>query len=72
MSAGAPVVAYAVIGLIAAGIASSLASFGILVQRFGDRLYNREGPLARLPWPYIRAALILSVGVLYTYQAAIA
>lgn len=72
MSTGAPVAAYAVIGLFAAGIASSLTSVGLLVQRFGDRLYNPESRLARLPWPYIRAGLILSVGALYTYRAAIA
>lgn len=72
MSTGAPVAAYAVIGLFAAGIASSLTLVGLLVQRFGDRLYNRKGRLARLPWPYIRACLILAVGTLYMYRAAIA
>lgn len=72
MSTGAPVAAYAVIALFAAGIACSLTSVGLLVQRFGDRFANRESRLARLPWPYIRAALILGVGVLYTYRAAVA
>lgn len=72
MSTGAPVAAYAVIGLFAAGIASSLTCVGILVQRFGDQIYNRRSRLANLPWPYIRAILILGVGALYTYRAAIA
>ncbi|HBE70823.1 MAG TPA: cobalt transporter [Planctomycetaceae bacterium] len=72
MSTGAPVAAYTVIALFAAGIACSLTLVGLLVQRFGDRFANHKSRLAQLPWPYIRAMLILAVGVLYTYRAAVA
>lgn len=72
MSTGVPVAAYAVIALFAAGIACSLAVVGMLVQRFGDRLVPKQGRLSKLPWAHLRAAIILLVGVAYTYRAAIA
>ena len=70
MSSGTPVAAYGVIGLFAAGIACSITFFGILVQVFGTRLFSRESKLSTLPWPYIRAGLILSIGVFYTTRLA--
>lgn len=70
IATGMPVAAYAVIALFAAGIASSLTVVGLLVQKFGDRLFKQKGRLARLPWAHIRALVILMVGVIYTYHAA--
>ncbi|MEM9367684.1 MAG: sulfite exporter TauE/SafE family protein [Planctomycetota bacterium] len=72
IASGLPIAAYAVIALFAAGIASSLTVVGLLVQRFGERLFQHEGWLGRLPWAHIRALVILAVGVAYTYRAAIA
>ena len=72
IATGMPVAAYAVIALFAAGIASSLTLVGLLVQKFGDRLFKQKGRLARLPWAHIRAVVILMVGVIYTYHAAMA
>lgn len=71
MSTGTPVAAYAVIGLFAAGIASSLTLVGIFVQRFGGKMLNKETRLSRLPWPYLRAGLILSIGLLYVARLVI-
>lgn len=65
MSSGTPVAAYGVIGLFAAGIACSITLFGILVQVMGTRLLNRESKLSSLPWPFLRAGLILMIGVVY-------
>ena len=65
MSTGSPVAAYAVIGLFAAGIASSLTLVGILLQRFGGSLIREDSRLGKLPWPYLRAGFILAVGVFY-------
>lgn len=72
MSTGSPVAAYAVIGLFAAGIASSLTCVGWLLQRFGGSLVGKGGRLANLPWGYIRAILILGVGIFYTARVALA
>ncbi len=71
IATGTPVAAYAVIALFAAGIACSLTTCGLLVQKFGQRLFKHEGRLSRLPWGHLRAAVILLVGVAYTYRAAI-
>ncbi|MCC9655004.1 HoxN/HupN/NixA family nickel/cobalt transporter [Rhodopirellula halodulae] len=65
MSTGSPVAAYTVIGLFAAGIACSLSCVGILLQRFGGSLIRENSRFAKLPWPYLRAGLILGVGVFY-------
>jgi ABC-type nickel/cobalt efflux system permease component RcnA len=70
MSAGTPVAAYGVIGLFAAGIACSITLFGMLVQVFGTRLLRRDSALSKLPWPYIRAGLILGIGLFYTARLA--
>ncbi|QDS88110.1 Nickel/cobalt efflux system RcnA [Rosistilla ulvae] len=72
MSTGSPVAAYAVIGLFAAGIASSLTCVGMLLQRFGGSLIREESRLAKLPWSYIRAILILGVGLFYAARVAMA
>ncbi|WP_182865101.1 urease accessory protein UreH domain-containing protein [Rhodopirellula sp. JC639] len=71
MSTGSPVAAYAVIGLFAAGIACSITLFGILVQVFGTRLFSGDSAVSKLPWPYIRAGLILSIGMFYSVRLAI-
>jgi len=68
MSAGSPIAAYGVIGLFAAGIASSLTLVGMLIQVFGGRLSKSESWLSRLPWQPLRAGLILSIGIFYTWQ----
>ena len=68
MSAGSPVAAYSVIGLFAAGIASSLTLVGVLVQAFGGRLMNATSWFSRLPWQGIRAGLVLSIGIFYTWR----
>lgn len=65
MSSGSPVGAYAVIGLFAAGIASSLMMIGILLQWIGTKPFSRSNRLQRLPWPHIRAAIILTIGFFY-------
>ena len=70
MSEGSPIAAYAVIGLFAAGIASSLSVTGILMQAFGQRLLQPRWKLSRLPWPYVRAGLITIVGVCYLARVA--
>ncbi|WP_430453865.1 sulfite exporter TauE/SafE family protein [Rhodopirellula europaea] len=70
MSTGSPVAAYAVIGLFAAGIASSLTLVGILLQRFGGGPIREDSRLGKLPWPYLRAGLILCVGVFYCSRLA--
>jgi len=66
MSTGSPVAAYAVIGLFAAGIACSITLFGMIVQVFGTRLFSGGSVLSNLPWPYIRAGLILAIGAFYS------
>lgn len=71
MSTGSPVAAYAVIGVFAAGIASSLTLVGILLQRFGGSLIRKDSRLGKLPWPYLRAGLILAVGVFYCSRLAL-
>ena len=68
MSSGSPVAAYGVIGLFAAGIASSLTLVGIVVQVFGGRLTESKTWFSRLPWAGIRAGLILGIGVFYTVR----
>jgi nickel/cobalt transporter (NicO) family protein len=72
MSTGSPVAAYAVIGLFAAGIASSLTMVGILLQRFGGMLVRKDSRFGKLPWSYLRAGLILGVGFFYTARIVLA
>lgn len=71
MSTGTPVAAYGVIGLFAAGIACSITLFGILVQFFGTRFSLGSSKLSKLPWPYIRAILILSIGLFYSARLVV-
>ena len=70
MSEGSPIMAYSVIGLFAAGIASSLTLTGMLLQVFGKRLFGPKKRLSRLPWSFIRAGLITSVGLVYLARVA--
>ena len=70
MSSGSPVAAYAVIGLFAAGIASSLTLVGIAVQTFGGKLTKGQNRLASLPWAWIRAGMILVLGMFYLSRVA--
>ncbi|GAA5505434.1 sulfite exporter TauE/SafE family protein [Novipirellula caenicola] len=72
MSTGSPVAAYAVIGLFATGIACSLSLVGVLLQRFGGSLIRKDSRIGKLPWPYLRAVLILAVGVFYCGRLALA
>lgn len=70
LSSGSPVTAYVVIGLFAAGIATSLAFVGMIVQIFGSRLMSTRSWLSRLPWTYIRAVLITLIGIGYLGHVA--
>ncbi len=65
MSTGSPVAAYAVIALFAAGIACSLSLIGIFLQWVGTKQLPKANRLQGLPWPHIRAGLILLIGGFY-------
>jgi hypothetical protein len=56
---------YSIIGLFAAGIASSLSVVGIVLQYCGEKCGRRSERLVNLPWNYIRSGLILGIGLLY-------
>ena len=71
LSSGSPVTSYIVIGLFAAGIATSLTLVGMAVQVFGNRFSNTESWLIHLPWNYIRAGLITSIGLFYLANVAL-
>ncbi|MDG1875771.1 MAG: sulfite exporter TauE/SafE family protein [Mariniblastus sp.] len=71
LSSGSPVTAYVVIGLFAAGIATSLTVVGMVVQVFGNRFANASTRMSRLPWNYIRAGLITFIGVFYLGHVAL-
>lgn len=71
LSSGSPATAYIVIGLFAAGIATSLTLVGMIVQVFGNRFSKNTGSwLSRLPWNYIRAGLITLIGLVYLGHVA--
>ena len=70
ISIGSPFAAYAVIGLFAAGIASSLTVVGITVQTFGARFSKGQTKLQNLPWVWIRAVIITAVGLFYLSKTA--
>ena len=70
MSEGSPLTAYTVIILFAAGIASSLTLVGIMIQKFGGSMSKKQWWLSRLPWPFIRAGVITSVGLFYLARVA--
>ncbi|MEM8735702.1 MAG: sulfite exporter TauE/SafE family protein [Planctomycetota bacterium] len=72
MSSGAPVAAYAVIGLFAAGIAFSLTSVGIAIQTFGGKFAEKQSRLSNRPWPWIRAVLLTGLGFFYLYRTTLA
>ena len=72
LSVGNPASAYLIIGLFALGIASSLTVVGVALQRFGQRLKASEGRLAAVPWPLVRAGLILGIGAFYTLRLTVA
>lgn len=65
LSSGSPGATYVIIGLFAAGIASSLSLVGILLQYFGEKFGRRSERLVNLPWNYIRSGLILGIGLIY-------
>lgn len=65
LSSGNPATAYLIVALFAAGIASALSLVGILLQLGGARLEKKAGRLSRLPWNYLRAALILGIGAFH-------
>ena len=74
LSSGTPMTAYIVMGLFAAGIATSLTLVGMIVQVFGNRFTKNSADtanwLSRLPWNYIRASLITSIGLAYLGHVA--
>ena len=70
MSSGSPVDAYVVIGLFAAGIASSLTFVGIVVQAIGGRVSTRFSRFSHLPWAWIRAGLITALGLFFLVRTA--
>jgi nickel/cobalt transporter (NicO) family protein len=65
LSSGFPLAAYAIVAVFSCGIACSLMAAGLLMQHFGERVRNQAGYLSRLPWAYLRACLILGVGMFY-------
>lgn len=71
LSSGSPATAYIVIGLFAAGIATSLTLVGMIVQVFGNRFTNTGSWLSHLPWNYIRAGLITAIGLFYLGHVAL-
>ena len=71
LSSGSPINAYIVIGLFAAGIATSLTIVGILVQIFGNRFQKNRSRISSLPWNYIRAGLITAIGIAYLGHVAL-
>ena len=73
LSSGNPMTSYIVIGLFAAGIATSLSVVGIIVQIFGNRLIKSSSKAwyFRLPWTYIRAGLITLIGIGYLCHIAL-
>ena len=70
LSSGSPITAYVVIGLFAAGIATSLTAVGMIVQLFGSKLINAKSWISQLPWAYIRAGLITLIGLVYLGHVA--
>lgn len=71
LSSGSPATSYFVIGLFAAGVATSLTLVGMIVQVFGNRFTNTEPLLMRLPWHYLRAGLITTIGMFYLVNVAL-
>ena len=71
MSTGSPFSAYAVIALFAAGIACSLSLIGIFLQWIGTKPLPKSKRLQGLPWPYIRAGLILIIGCFYLLRLVV-
>ena len=71
MSTGTPVNGYVVIGLFAAGIASSLMLVGIFVQIFGNRLFQSGFKISKT-WMRVQAAVITGIGIFYLTRVAIA
>ena len=72
LSAGNPASAYLIIGLFALGIASSLTVVGVALQRFGRHFGSGTGRLAAMPWPLVRALIILGIGTFYTLRLTVA
>lgn len=64
LSSGTPGTTYRIIGLFAAGIASSQSVVGILLQYLAEKSGRRSERLVNLPWNYIRSALIPGIGLI--------
>jgi len=71
ISTNSPFSAYAVIVLFAAGIACSLSVIGIFLQWIGTKPIPKSNRLQMLPWPYIRAGLILMIGCFYVVRLVV-
>lgn len=65
ISMGSPVAAYGAIALFAAGIACSITTVGLAVQAFGGQISAVGSRFPNLPWPFLRAAFILAIGIAY-------
>jgi nickel/cobalt exporter len=65
LSSGSPSTAYLIVAMFSCGIACSLTFAGGAAQYFGERLGNRMSWASALPWGYLRACLILGVGLFY-------
>ena len=71
MSMGSAFSAYAVIALFAAGIACSLSLIGIFLQWIGTKPLPKSKRWQGLPWPYIRAGVILMIGCYYLLRLVV-
>jgi len=72
LSTGQPWLAYSIIALFAGGIATSLIGVGVILQLFGSCLNSLSGRLKNVPWPYVRASLILGIGLFYATRLILA
>jgi len=70
LSSGSPLTSYNVVGLFAAGIASSLTVVGIAIQFFGSKFTTKDSGLSILPWAYIRAGFITLIGLIFFSRVA--
>lgn len=64
LAAGDRVAVYATTGLFLVGIACALAICGMVLQFVGNRVRQQTAFLRAIPWPVIRAAVILGTGTL--------
>jgi ABC-type nickel/cobalt efflux system permease component RcnA len=68
LSAGQPSTAYWTILWFSLGIGVSLTLVGWLLQWFGGGIAQRMSRFQHVPWPILRAALILTVAIFYAWR----